>query len=165
MASYRKLHFFDVDLRAAGGPRFTESACTVPGDAVVCCDTEVGRLGLSICYDLRFPELYRALRDDGASLLSVPAAFTVPTGRAHWHTLLRARAIENQCWLLAPAQWGPHDDNGIRESYGHALIVDPWGTIVAECGDGLGVCYADLDLQRMRDVRGRIPVGSHRRLK
>ena len=164
LATYRKLHLFDVDLTGVGGPRFTESARTVPGDAVVACDTPAGRLGLSVCYDLRFPELYRRLRDDGARILTVPAAFTVPTGRAHWHVLLRARAIENQCWLLAPAQWGTHDDEGLRESYGHALVVDPWGRVAAELAEGEGYALAEIDLGQVDDVRRRIPVADHRRL-
>ena len=164
LAAYRKLHLFDVDLRDAGGPRFTESERTSPGESVVVCDTELGRLGLTVCYDLRFPELYRALRERGAEILTVPAAFTVPTGRAHWHVLLRARAIETQCWVLAPAQCGRHDDGGLRESYGHALIVDPWGEVVAECGAREGVCYAELDTKQVYDIRRRIPVAAHRRL-
>jgi predicted amidohydrolase len=158
LATYRKMHLFDVEL-AQGAIR--ESEYTAPGDALAVCDTDLGRLGLSVCYDLRFPELYRALVDRGAEILAVPSAFTVPTGSAHWHVLLRARAIETQCYVLAPAQWGRHEPSG-RETYGHSLVVDPWGTIIAECDDGEGVCYAELDLGRVADIRRRIPVAQNR---
>ncbi len=167
LAHYRKLHLFDVDLSDHGGVRFAESATTAPGappDDLVVADTELGRLGLSICFDLRFPELYRALVDRGATLLAVPSAFTLMTGKDHWHVLLRARAIETQCWVLAPAQWGTHDDRGLRQSYGHSLIVDPWGTVVAECGDGEGFCIADIDPDRVAAVRRRVPMENNRRL-
>jgi predicted amidohydrolase len=164
LAAYRKLHLFDVDLAAAGGVRFRESERTAPGDAVVVADTPVGRLGLSICFDMRFPELYRRLHDHGADILCVPSAFTLMTGKDHWHPLLRARAIENQSWLLAPAQWGAHDDQGLRRSYGHSLIIDPWGTVVAECGDAPGMALAEIDLSRALDVRRQIPIDSARRL-
>ncbi len=162
LASYRKLHLFDVDV--TDGVRFTESDTIAPGEDVVVADTELGHLGLSICYDLRFPELYRALVDGGAELIAVPSAFTLMTGKDHWHTLLRARAIETQSWILAPGQWGSHDDEGLRHSYGHSLIVDPWGTVVAECGDGEGICLAEIDLDRTTRVRRAIPVRDHRRL-
>lgn len=168
MARYRKLHLFDVDLADHGGVRFAESARTAPGDPaadVVVADTELGRLGLSICFDLRFPELYRALVDQGATILAVPSAFTLMTGKDHWHVLLRARAIETQCWVLAPGQWGAHDDGGLRHSYGHSLIVDPWGTVVAECGDGEGFCIAELPDGRVEAVRRRIPMASNRALR
>ncbi len=160
-ASYRKLHLFDVDL--ADGTRFTESAHVAPGDEVVVVDTPVGRLGLSICYDLRFPEVYRRLVDGGAEVIAVPSAFTLTTGRDHWHPLLRARAIETQCFVLAPAQEGPH--GGGRHSYGHALVVDPWGTVLAECADGEGIALAEIDLGRVRSARRAIPVSAHRRLR
>jgi len=163
-ASYRKLHLFDVDLEAAGGVRFFESERTIAGDDVVVADTSVGRLGLSICYDLRFPALYRRLVTQGATLLAVPSAFTLMTGKDHWEVLLRARAIECQAWVLAPAQWGPHDDEGLRRSYGHACIIDPWGTVVAQCGDGEGYCLAPIVPGRVADIRSRMPVQSHRRL-
>ncbi|MCB9743175.1 MAG: carbon-nitrogen hydrolase family protein [Alphaproteobacteria bacterium] len=162
VASYRKLHLFDVDI--PGGVRFRESATCAPGDEVVVADTELGRLGLSICYDLRFPELYRRMADQGARLLAVPSAFTLMTGKDHWHVLLRARAIETQCFVLAPAQWGPHDDEGLRRSYGHSLIIDPWGVVLAECGDGEGFCIAELDLDKVDEVRRAMPVRQHRRL-
>jgi predicted amidohydrolase len=161
-AVYRKIHLFDVDL--AEGVRFTESATVEPGDQVVTAATPAGRLGLSICYDLRFPELYRRLVDQGAELLAVPSAFTATTGKAHWEPLLRARAIENQCYVLAPAQSGRHDDRGLRESHGHAMVIDPWGQIVASVGDGPGVAVAEIDLERLGRVRRSLPALDHRRL-
>jgi predicted amidohydrolase len=162
LARYRKLHLFDIDL--PGGPTFRESAHIAPGEDVVAVPTPLGVIGLSICYDLRFPELYRKLVDAGAELLTVPSAFTLQTGKDHWHPLLRARAIECQAWVLAPAQEGRHDDQGLRHSYGHALIADPWGTVVAECGDGEGFCLAEIDLEKVRRVRAALPVAQHRRL-
>ncbi len=163
-ATYRKLHLFDVDLADAGGVRFFESDRTLAGEDVVVAETPIGTLGLSICYDLRFPELYRALVDRGATVLAVPSAFTLMTGKDHWDVLLRARAIETQCWVLAPAQWGPHDDAGLRQSYGHACIVDPWGQVVASCGDGEGWCIAPISLERVQRIRRQMPVAQHRRL-
>ena len=164
LATYRKVHLFDVDLREAGGVTFRESATTARGTEPVAVDTPAGRLGLSICFDLRFPEHFRALTDAGAEIMLVPAAFTLMTGMDHWHTLLRARAIETQSWVLAPAQWGAHDDGGLRRSYGHSLIIDPWGTIVAECGAGEGLCLAEIDLARVSDIRRRIPMNANRQL-
>lgn len=161
-ATYRKLHLFDVDLAKSGGITYKESARTAAGDELVVADSSIGRLGLSICFDLRFPELYRGLVARGATALSVPAAFTLMTGKDHWHTLLRARAIECQSWVIAAAQWGPHDDAGLRRSYGHSLIVDPWGTIVGECGDGVGVCLAEIDPARVEEVRQQIPLSVRR---
>jgi len=157
-ASYRKLHLFDVDLASSGGVTYQESARTARGAEVVVADSAIGPLGLSICFDLRFPELYRAQVARGATALSVPSAFTLMTGKDHWHTLLRARAIENQCWVLAPAQWGQHDDAGLRRSYGHSLIIDPWGTVVAECADGEGLCLSEIDPARCAEVRRQIPM-------
>ena len=162
IAHYRKMHLFDVDLAASGGVRFKESDTTGRGTELVVADTSVGRLGMSICFDLRFPEVYRALCDRGATLLAVPSAFTLMTGKDHWHTLLRARAIENQAWVIAPGQWGPHDDDGLRMSYGHSLIVDPWGTVVAECGDGEGYCLAEMDITRANRIRDQIPMNTNR---
>lgn len=162
LAHYRKMHLFDVDLSATGGVRFRESDTTGRGEDLVVADTPVGRIGLSICFDLRFPEMYRALCDRGAQILTVPSAFTLMTGKDHWHTLLRARAIENQAWVIAPGQWGPHDDKGLRMSYGHSLIVDPWGTVVAECGDGEGYCLAEMDLEKVTRVRSQIPMNTNR---
>ncbi len=134
------------------------------GDTVEVVETELGRLGLSICYDLRFPGLYQRLRDEGAEILNVPSAFTATTGRDHWEPLLRARAIENQCWVLAPAQVGRHDDLGLRESHGHAAILDPWGRIVAMTADGPGLALAEVELERVRQVRRAMPVSEHRKL-
>lgn len=168
LAAYRKLHLFDVDV--PGGVRFAESATCKPGDpadpehGLVVADTPLGRIGLTICYDLRFGELYRRLADLGADLLAVPSAFTLATGKDHWEPLLRARAIETQCYVLAPAQHGRHDDGGLRESYGHAMIVDPWGLPVAVASDGPGLAVAEVDLERVARVRHAIPVRQHRRL-
>ncbi len=162
LAVYRKIHLFDVDL--SPDVRFTESETVAPGEELVVAATELGRVGLTICYDLRFGELYRRLVELGAEILTVPSAFTLTTGRDHWHPLLRARAIESQCWLLAPAQWGRHDDQGLRESFGHAMIVDPWGHIVAMAPDGPGLALAEIDLDRVRQVRAALPVADHRRL-
>ncbi|NOY24751.1 MAG: carbon-nitrogen hydrolase family protein [Oligoflexia bacterium] len=163
LAVYRKIHLFDVDLSDDGGVRFAESARTAPGQDVVLAPSPIGPLGLSICYDLRFPELYAEQLARGATALAIPSAFTERTGRDHWHVLLKARAIETQCFVLAPAQWGPHDDRGLRRSYGHSLILDPWGRILAECADGEGICLSDLDLEQVAEVRRRIPVATSRR--
>ncbi|MEY4581153.1 MAG: hypothetical protein RL701_5856 [Pseudomonadota bacterium] len=160
-AIYRKIHLFDVDL--ADGTKLQESAAVEPGADIVVTDTRAGRLGLSVCYDLRFPELYRKLVDHGATLLTVPAAFTLTTGKDHWHVLLRARAIEAQAYVIAAAQTGLHF--GSRRSYGHALISDPWGTIVAECGgDNVGYALAAVDQAYVEDVRTRLPSLKHRRI-
>ncbi len=162
LASYRKMHLFDVDV--PGGLTIAESDTVAPGDEVVVVDTSLGCIGMSICYDLRFPEVYRAMVDRGATIIAVPSAFTLTTGKDHWHCLLRARAIETQTWLLAPAQWGVHDDEGRRSSYGHSLIVDPWGVVVADKGHGVGICFAEIDPDRVTWVRQSIPVRDHRRL-
>jgi predicted amidohydrolase len=162
LATYRKMHLFDVDV--PGGPRFAESDTCKPGDAVTVVETPLARFGLSICYDLRFPELYRAMTDRGAQVLMVPAAFTLATGKDHWEPLMRARAIENQCWVIAPAQHGDHDDAGIKASWGHAMIVDPWGLPVAVASDGPGLAIAEIDLDRVERVRRAIPVARHRRI-
>lgn len=159
-ASYHKIHLFDVDL--PGGARFRESEAVTPGDEAVVAPFSWGGLGLSVCYDLRFPELYRKLTMQGARVLAIPAAFTAETGKDHWHTLLRARAIENQAFVLAPAQWGLH--GGKRASYGHALVVDPWGVVLAECGNHEGVAIADLDFAYQDEVRRNLPCLEHRRL-
>jgi len=158
-AIYRKLHLFDVDV--PGGKRFRESEAIEPGDDLVVAGTPWGGLGLSICYDLRFPELYRRLTAAGARLVAVPSAFTLETGKDHWHVLLRARAIENQVFLMAPAQFGAHGPS--RRSYGHALVVDPWGTILAECGDHEGFALARLDFAYQDRVRAALPCLTHRR--
>lgn len=159
---YRKLHLFDIDM--PGGPRLIESSHVAPGDEVVVVSTALGRIGLSVCYDLRFPELYAACVARGAEVLTVPSAFTFVTGQAHWHPLLRARAIETQCYLLAAAQEGRHDVAGARISYGHSLVVDPWGVVLAEAGEGEGLALAELDLARVHRVRTQLPVADHRRL-
>jgi len=158
---YRKVHLFDVDVSAE--VRFSESATVKSGAELVTVDTELGTLGLSICYDLRFPGLYQRLRDLGSEILTVPSAFTLTTGKDHWQPLLRARAIENQCYVLAPAQYGKHDDEGLRESFGHAMIVDPWGQIVAMVPDGPGLAWAEIDRARLDEVRRSMPVIDHRR--
>ncbi|MBX3273373.1 MAG: carbon-nitrogen hydrolase family protein [Sandaracinaceae bacterium] len=159
-AIYRKIHLFDVDL--PDGTRLVESDTVEPGTDVVVTDTPFGRLGLSVCYDLRFPELYRRLVDGGAIALAIPAAFTLTTGKDHWHVLLRARAIEAQCYVLAAAQTGHHF--GRRYSYGHALVVDPWGTVLAEHGEGEGAVVARLDAETVARVRRALPSLAHRRL-
>lgn len=162
LAAYRKMHLFDVDVPA--GLKIAESDTIAPGDEVVVAETPLGKIGLSICYDLRFPEMYRAMVDRGADLIAVPSAFTMITGKDHWHTLLQARAIETQCWVLAPAQWGVHDEEGMRHSYGHSLIIDPWGAVVADKGHREGLCLAEIDPDRTAEVRHAIPVRNHRRL-
>jgi len=161
-AVYRKIHLFDVDL--ADGTRLRESDssdCGTP-EEVVTVDVDGYRFGLTICYDVRFPELYRALVDRGAHALLVPAAFTVPTGKDHWHVLLRARAIESQCYVLAAAQWGRHPEG--RQTYGKSLIADPWGDVIAQASDGVGLALATLDPKRLADVRAQLPSLRHRRL-
>ena len=158
-ARYDKIHLFDVDLPS--GETWRESAAYAPGDRVVAADTPWGRLGLSICYDLRFPDLYRALSGAGADMLAVPAAFTVPTGLAHWHVLLRARAIEAGAFVIAAAQSGNHEDG--RATFGHSLVVDPWGEVLLDMESRIGVGIAEIDLARIADVRGRIPALRHRR--
>lgn len=162
VARYDKIHLFDVD--AGGGEVYRESKHIAPGAVQPqCADTPLGRLGLAVCYDLRFPELFRAQVSDGATLLSVPAAFTARTGAVHWHTLLKARAVENQCFVLAPAQGGTHP--GGRSTYGHSLILGPWGETLAEVtGDAPGLAVAELDPEHLRGVRARFPALTHRRL-
>jgi deaminated glutathione amidase len=160
VALYRKIHLFDVDV--PGGKRFRESEAIEPGADTVVAQTPWGGLGLSICYDLRFPELYRTLAARGARMVAVPSAFTLETGKDHWQVLLRARAIENQVYLFAPAQFGAHGPT--RRSYGHALIVDPWGVVIAECGDHEGLALARIDLGYQDQVRAALPCLSHRRL-
>jgi predicted amidohydrolase len=159
-ARYDKIHLFDVDL--ATGESWRESAVYAGGSQAVTVDeTPIGRLGLTICYDLRFPALFERLTGAGAKVIAVPAAFTVPTGQAHWHVLLRARAIEAGVFVVAAAQSGTHEDG--RSTYGHSLVVDPWGEIVLDMGDGAGVGFAELDLQKVDEVRSRVPAISHRR--
>lgn len=163
-ATYRKIHLFDVQL--PDQPPIRESDSIAPGDELVTHRVGEARLGLSICYDLRFPELYRGLMAQGAEVLCVPAQFQHTTGRDHWHVLLRARAIENQCFVVAPAQWGTFGDPSKgRRSYGHSLVLDPWGRVLVEAPEeGDGVWFADLDLDAQRNLRRSFPVLHHRRL-
>ena len=157
---YDKIHLFDVDLPT--GESWRESASYRRGEkAVVVRDTPVGHLGLAICYDLRFPALFERLSAAGAQAIALPAAFTVPTGQAHWHVLLRARAIEAGLFVIAAAQSGEHEDG--RRTFGHSLVVDPWGEILADGGEGNGLVFAEIDLARIEEVRSRIPVLAHRR--
>ncbi len=158
-ARYDKIHLFDVDL--PDGQSIRESAAYAPGGEAVAVDTPWGRLGLAVCYDLRFPDLFRALSDAGATMLAIPAAFTVPTGKAHWHVLMRARAIEAAAFVIAAAQTGMHADG--RQTYGHSLVVDPWGEVLLDMGDAPGVALVEIDPARLVEVRGRIPVLDHRR--
>lgn len=159
VARYDKLHLFDVDLPS--GESWRESAAYAPGETAQVVPTPLGALGLSICYDLRFAALYAALSDAGAQVLAVPAAFTRPTGAAHWQVLLRARAIESAAWLIAAAQTGVHADG--RATHGHSLVVDPWGEVVLDMGEAPGLGIVDIDPARTADVRARIPVLAHRR--
>ncbi len=161
-ACYRKMHLFDVDL-AGANERYRESVTMAHGGQVVAIDSVIGRLGLSICYDVRFPELYRQLADDGAMAFSIPAAFTSVTGAAHWHVLLRARAIENLAYVIAPGQFGQHP-NG-RSTYGHSLIVDPWGRVIAEQASGEAAVVAEIDTAMPSKLRQEFPALQHRRLK
>jgi deaminated glutathione amidase len=159
VARYDKIHMFDIDL--PGGESYRESNAYRPGRGTVVAQTPWGRLGMSVCYDVRFPQLYRALAQAGADFLSVPSVFTVPTGSAHWHVLLRARAIENSCFVFAPAQWGEHAAG--RRSYGHSLIVDPWGEVLADGGEGVGIAVARIDGARIAEVRRMVPSLQHDR--
>jgi len=160
-ATYDKIHLFDVDLPT--GESWRESNVYSAGKGVVLVNgTPVGRLGLTICYDLRFPGLFARLAESDADVIAVPAAFTVPTGKAHWHVLLRARAIEAGLFVVAAAQVGHHQDG--RNTFGHSLVVDPWGEVLLDMGEeGQGVGFADVDLKRISDVRSRIPALNHRR--
>jgi deaminated glutathione amidase len=158
-ARYDKIHMFDVDL--AGGESYRESRSYRPGELAVACDLPWGRLGISVCYDLRFPALYRALAEAGAMFLAIPSSFTKQTGEAHWHVLLRARAIENGSFVFAAAQGGSHEDG--RSTYGHSLVVDPWGRVIAEGGIEPGVVMADIDRTEVAAARSRIPSLQHGR--
>ncbi|PPQ44901.1 carbon-nitrogen hydrolase family protein [Rhodopseudomonas palustris] len=159
LASYDKIHMFDIDL--GNGESYRESANYQPGETAVISDLPWGRIGLTICYDVRFPALYRALAESGASFLAVPAAFTKPTGEAHWHVLLRARAIENGCFVFAAAQGGLHENK--RETFGHSLIIDPWGKVLAEGGVEPGFIMARIDPAEVTKARGKIPSLQHGR--
>jgi nitrilase len=161
VARYDKIHLFDVTIPGRN-EQYLESTHVTPGRRVVVADTPVGRLGMSVCYDMRFPELYRELVGRGAEWLAMPAAFTVPTGRAHWETLLRARAIENLCYVVAPAQSGTHTSG--RETYGDTLIVDYWGQVLARLPKGTGVITTDFDPVKQAETRARFPALENRRL-
>ena len=157
---YRKIHLFDVEV--GDGQTYRESAAVAPGADVVVADSPVGKVGLSVCYDLRFPELYRRHAELGAVLITVPAAFTLMTGKDHWEVLLRARAIENQAYVIAPAQQGRHPKE--RLTWGHAMVVDPWGLVVARASEGEGLAMAELDLEYLAKVRRTLPALQHRKL-
>jgi predicted amidohydrolase len=159
VARYDKIHMFDVDL--ANGERYRESRSYRPGELAVVADLPWGRLGVTICYDLRFPALYRALAEAGCSFLAIPSSFTRQTGQAHWHVLMRARAIENGCFVFAAAQGGSHEDG--RETFGHSLVVDPWGRIIAEGAGEPGVIFADIDPAEVASARGKVPSLQHGR--
>jgi nitrilase len=162
VARYDKIHLFDVTVPGRN-ERYLESQHVTPGESVIVADTPVGRLGMSVCYDMRFPELYRALVSRGAEWLAMPAAFTVPTGLAHWETLLRARAIENLCYVVAPAQTGTHTSG--RETYGDTLIIDYWGHVLARLAEGAGVISAEFDPALQAETRARFPALENRRLE
>jgi len=158
-ARYDKMHLFDVDL--ASGETWRESSAYVGGEQPVVVQTPLGQMGLAICYDMRFPDLFSAYAKLGVDVLTLPSAFTVPTGEAHWHTLLRARAIESAAFVIAAAQCGVHEDG--RQTYGHSLVVDPWGSILLDMGDLPGLACVDLDLDAIKRVRQQIPVHANRR--
>jgi predicted amidohydrolase len=161
-AAYDKIHLFDVSV--SENDTYRESATVQGGrpEAVVYRNDDLPAIGFSVCYDVRFPELYRKLMEKGAQILTVPSAFTRPTGKAHWEVLLRVRAIENSCYVIAPAQTGQHGEK--RETYGHSLIIDPWGTVLRDAGEEPGVIIFDLDLQVVEDVRRKLPSITHRRM-
>ena len=160
VARYDKIHMFDVDL--VGGESYRESNAFRPGDRTVLAETPWGALGMTVCYDLRFPQLYRTLAQAGADFLAIPSAFTVPTGKAHWHVLMRARAIENGCFVFAPAQWGEHAEG--RWTYGHSLIVDPWGEVLADAGEGVGIVSARIEVDAIAKARRMVPSLQHDRV-
>ena len=157
---YDKMHLFDVDL--AAGESWRESSAYVGGEQPVIVRTPLGLLGLAICYDMRFPDLFSAYAKSGVDIITLPSAFTVPTGEAHWHTLLRARAIESEAFVIATAQCGVHEDG--RQTYGHSLVVDPWGTILLDMGSAPGLACVDLDLDTIGRVRKQVPVHANRRI-
>jgi deaminated glutathione amidase len=159
VATYDKIHMFDVTL--PDGKVIRESSAYRPGDKAVTVDTPLGKVGLTICYDLRFPQLFRTLAQAGAQIITVPSSFQRQTGKAHWHALLQARAIENGCYIIAPAMCGEHAGN--RQTFGHSLVVNPWGEVVADGGEGPGIVYAEIDVARVAKVRGMIPSLTHDR--
>ncbi len=160
-ARYDKIHLFDVSL-VDSNESYTESEAIESGDEAVVVDTPFGKLGLAVCYDLRFPELFRTMLDQGMEIIAMPSAFTAITGKAHWNTLVRARAIENLCYVLAAGQGGYHV-NG-RETYGHSMIVDPWGQVMNELANGSGLVCADIDMERLKNIRRTFPVLEHRNI-
>ena len=160
---YDKLHLFDVEV-SDGTKQYRESDAFCPGKHITVVDTPFGKLGLSICYDIRFADLFRALREAGAEIIALPAAFTKVTGEAHWQVLLQARAIETQCFVLAAAQWGVHNDGG-RETWGQSMIISPWGSIIAEKPSGTGWVSAELDMSELTDVRAKMPIINHNRFQ
>jgi nitrilase len=164
VARYRKIHMFDIT--GPDGKQYNESASVRPGEEVVLYDLEGFKVGCSICYDMRFAELYITLAKRGADIIMVPASFTLQTGKDHWELLLRARAVETQCYVVAPGQYGPYIDGKgeTRLSYGHSLIADPWGHVVAKASDGIGFASANIDKAQIERVRGLIPMNAHRRL-
>lgn len=159
---YDKIHLFDVDVADSYGS-YRESDAIEPGERVQVVETPFGRLGLSICYDLRFPELFRLLSDKGAEIITLPSAFTAVTGMAHWEVLLRARAIENLCYIVGANQGGRHSKS--RETFGHSMIVDPWGRVLAQKDKGAGVVLADINMEYLKEIRARMPVAKHQRLR
>ncbi|MCH1930261.1 carbon-nitrogen hydrolase family protein [Shewanella sp. A25] len=161
LGHYDKLHLFDVDV-SDGTKQYRESETFCPGDHISVIDTPFGKIGLTVCYDLRFPDLFRALRLAGAEIIAVPAAFTKVTGEAHWQVLLQARAIETQCVIVAAAQWGAHNE-GRRETWGQSLVIGPWGNIIAERKTGTGWVHADVDLAQLQTIRHQMPVVQHNR--
>ena len=159
VARYDKIHLFDVLVEDDSKRIYQESAGVEPGNELVVADSPFGRIGLSVCYDMRFPEMFRAMASQAMDVLTVPSAFTVPTGRVHWEVLLRARAIENLCYVIAPAQVGQHE--GGRETYGDSVIIDPWGKVLARLQDGNGVVVADIDIAHLRRLRSDFPALEH----
>ena len=162
VARYNKIHLFDATVEDGTGS-YLESKHTQPGSELVVVDTPFGRIGMSVCYDLRFPELFRALREQGAEVIVLPSAFTRVTGKAHWQPLLQARAIENQCYMIAPNQGGEHPDG--RETWGHSMIIDPWGSVCTQISSDIGVGSVAIELASISDVRRRMPVESHNKFK
>ncbi len=158
-ARYDKIHLFDVDLKS--GESWRESSAYVGGDTPVILNTPLGKMGLAVCYDIRFPDLFSAYAKAGVDIITLPSAFTVPTGAAHWHALLRARAIESECFVIAAAQCGLHEDG--RETYGHSLVVDPWGEVILDMGTTPGLAFVDLNLDKIPEVRQQIPVHQNQR--
>ena len=161
VARYDKIHLFDVSVADAQAS-YSESRSYEAGDEIVCSDTAIGKLGLSVCYDLRFPELYRELFAQGAQIVTVPSAFTKITGSAHWEVLLRARAIENQCYVIAAGQGGRHNEK--RETWGHSMVIDPWGAVLDQKEEGEGIAVAEIDLEYLDSIRARMPIAQQRKL-